>query len=92
MSELKTLGYEKKDIRIKEIKFKRRIPLEKLYLVVANDVVSYTDIKKKEEKREDVVFYYVFVSKKKCKNAEEINMERKRLVENLKIPIENMYK
>ena len=84
-------GYTDNDIRIKEIEFKCRIPLKKLYLVVANDVVRFTEIRKEEESREDIVFYYVFVSKKKCKEASDINIERKKLVDVLKRSIESMY-
>lgn len=88
-------GYNKNDIRISEVKFKCRIPLESLYLVVANDVASYAEIKNErhndEKAKEDIVFYYVFISKKKCKNASDIINERKKIVGKLKNYIENMY-
>lgn len=89
---LKAKGYNEKDIQINEIKFKCRVPLKSLYLVVANDVVRYTDIKGEDEDRKDIVFYYVFVSKKNCKTADDIKTKRRELLDALRAPIEELYK
>lgn len=88
---LKKEGYGEEDIRIIDVKIKCRVPLKKLYLVVANDVVRYTEIKPEDEERKDVVFYYVFVSKKKCKDVDEIMEKRSKLVSLLREPIESLY-
>ena len=89
---LKDKGYNEKEIQINEIKFKCRVPLKSLYLVVANDVVRYTDIKGEDEDRKDIVFYYVFVSKKNCKTADDIKAKRCELLDALRTPIEELYK
>lgn len=89
---LKEKGYAEDDIQINEIKFKCRVPLKSLYLVVANDVVRYTDIKGEDEERKDIVFYYVFVSKKNCKTVDDVKKERGELIGILKKPIEDLYK
>lgn len=89
---LKEKGYEENDVQINEIKFKCRVPLKSLYLVVANDVVRYTDIKGEDEERKDIVFYYVFITKKKCKTADEVKHERNEIIEVLKKPLEDLYK
>ena len=88
---IKKHGYNDDDIQINEVKIKCRVPLKSLYLVVANDVVRYTEIKSEDEDRKDIVFYYVFVSKKKCKDAEEIKKEREKLVKSLREPLSKLY-
>ena len=91
-TELKKKGYFDDDIQINDVKFKCRVPLKSLYLVVANDVVRYTDIKTEDEDKNDIEFYYVFVSKKNCKTADDIKKKRYDLIECLKKPIEDLYK
>lgn len=90
-SALKKEGYNDDEIQINEVKFKCRVPLRSLYLVVLNDVVRYTDIKPEDEEKKDIVFYYVFVSKKKCKNVDDIKVQRNNIVRILKSPIEKLY-
>lgn len=92
---IKTLigkGYKECEILINEAKFKRRVQLRKLYLVVANDVVRYTDIKPEEaDSNKDIVFYYVFVSKRGIANRDEIKKTRNYLIDSLKDTMEVLY-
>lgn len=89
---LKKEGYSNDDIQINEVKFKCRVPLKSLYLVVANEVVRYTEIKPEDEERKDIVFYYVYVAKKKCRTADDIKAKRKELIDVLIEPVTNLYK
>lgn len=83
--------YEYDDIQVNEVTFKCRIKLDSLYLVVANEVSKYTDIKPIENsKSKDIVFYYVYV-KKKDKDRKTIRSERKRIVESLKGTVADLY-
>lgn len=51
-------------IIIIEAIFKPRVQMNSLYLVVANDIVRYTDIyPEMKDINEDIYFYYVFVPK-----------------------------
>lgn len=88
---LRKQGYSDSEIQINEVTFKCRVPLQSLYLVVANNLVRYTEIKAADEERKDIVFYYVFVSRKKCKGPEEIMTERKKLVDLLRETITDLY-
>lgn len=90
---LKAKGYGDEEILVNEAKFKCRVQLHQLYLVVANDVVRYTDIKPSEiNSNKDVVFYYVFVSKRGVTDREEIKQIRKELIDALKPTITALYK
>lgn len=89
---IKQYGYSDNDIQINEVKIKCRVPLKSLYLVVANDLVRYTEIKPEDEERKDIVFYYVYVSKKNCKDVEEIKVEREKLVKSLSEPLNKLYR
>ena len=89
---LKRRGYKEDEILINEAKFKCRVRLRQLYLVVANDVVRYTEIKPEEaDSNKDIEFYYVFVSKRGITDRESIKKTRIELIESLKEPMKRLY-
>lgn len=89
---LQAKGYQDDEILITEAQFKCRVQLKQLYLVVASDVVRYTDIKPEEaNSNKDIEFYYVFVSKRGVNDREEIKRIRKELIEALKDTISELY-
>jgi len=89
---LRNKGYRDDEILINEAKFKCRVQLRQLYLVVANDVVRYTDIKPEEaNSNKDIEFYYVFISKRNVNDREEIKKIRMELMEELKETIKSLY-
>lgn len=80
------------DIRITLAKFKPRVKMDSLYIIVSQDVIRYTELYPDSgKKNEDVEFYYVFV-KKNGLRREEIQDQRRTLVSLLKGPIETLYK
>lgn len=90
---LNSCGYNDSEILVTKALFKRRVQLRKLFLVVANDVVRYTDIKPEEaNSNKDIEFYYVFVSKREKTDREEIKEIRDYLIDNLKETIKNLYR
>lgn len=89
---LERMGYQESEILITEAKFKCRVQLRQLYLVVANDVVRYTDIKPEEaDSNKDIEFYYVFVSKRGTTDREEIKNIRNHLIDALKTTMVTLY-
>ena len=85
MKVLRNKGYNENEVLINKAKFKCRVQLRQLYLVVANDVVRYTDIKPDEaNSNKDIEFYYVFVSKRGVNKREDIKKVRMDLIESLK--------
>ena len=85
MKVLRSKGYNENEVLINKAKFKCRVQLRQLYLVVANDVVRYTDIKPDEaNSNKDIEFYYVFVPKRGVNNREQIKKARMELIESLK--------
>lgn len=89
---LKNKGYSEDEILINEAKFKCRVQLRQLFLVVANDVVRYTEIKPEEaDSNKDIEFYYVFVSKRGVSERTELKTIRKNLIESLKDTMLHLY-
>ena len=85
-------GYNDDEILVTEARFKSRVQPHQLYLVVANDVVRYTEIKPNEiNSNKDVVFYYVFVSKRNETDREEIKRIRMNLINKLKPTMNALY-
>lgn len=85
-------GFKEDEIMINEATFKKRVQLKKLFLVVSNDVVKYTDIKPEEaDSNRDIVFYYVFVSKRGEKDRSQIRQMRLKLIDALKSTIKEIY-
>lgn len=92
VNRLKSKGYKEDEILINEAKFKCRVQLRQLFLVVANDVVRYTDIKPEEaDSNKDIEFYYVFISKRGVSDRDEIKRIRKDLIESLKETMIKLY-
>ena len=90
---LKLEGYRDEEILVTEAKFKCRVQPHQLYLVVANDVVRYTDIKPDEaNSNKDVIFYYVFVSKRGENDREKLKETRTKLIKALGNTIQMLYK
>lgn len=89
---LRQQGYCEDEILVTEAKFKSRVQLHQLFLVVANDVVRYTDIKPGEaDSNKDIIFYYVFVSKRDVVDRDEIKRIRMNLIESLKPTMDTLY-
>ena len=92
-----------KDSLVKEVKdvnniiitqavFKPRIKMNSLYIVVAGQVIRYTDIYPKTEcNNKNTLFYYVFLPKKSM-DRDEIAKKKVVIIDELKSNIEKMYK
>lgn len=80
-----------KDIVIVDTKFKKRVRLKKLFLLVNRDVVSYTDIHKEAiDAIEDQTFYYVYLPNKNM-DREEWQQYKKEKIEELKQIMVELY-
>lgn len=67
--------------------------MNSLYLVVANDIVRYTDIyRDKKDINEDIHFYYVFVPKDPLKKRADWINYRTRMLEALQPVMMTLYK
>lgn len=88
---LKNNEIEEGDIRVTKAIFKPRVKMNSLYIIVSQDVIRYTDLYPDSEKNnEDVEFYYVFAKKNEM-SREEIQIQRRKIVNLLKQPIEDLY-
>ena len=85
-------GIHKEDVVITKAEYKPRVKMDSLYLVVANDVVRYTDIYPNTKTlNKNKVFYYVFV-KKTSTDREKIDCLKRKLIQGLKDIIISLYK
>lgn len=87
-----SFGLNSESIIILEAIFKPRVQMNSLYLVVANDIVRYTDIyRDKKDINEDIHFYYVFVPKVPLlKRSDWVNY-RTKMIEVLKPVMVDLY-
>lgn len=84
-------GLTEDDIIITEAKFKPRVKMDSLHLLVANEVIKYTDINPESDNSNiNQYFYYVFIPKGEMNN-DEINKKRIELINLLKDPIKKLY-
>ena len=80
------------DVVIKKIKYKPRVKLSSLYILVHGQLRRFTDIypNDKEQEQSEIVFYYVYV-KKPSNNYEEIEKIRSAIVNVLKPVVQSLY-
>ena len=80
------------DIIITKAIFKPRVKMNSLYVVVAGQVIRYTDIYPKTEcNNKNTLFYYVFLPKKNM-DRDEIAKKKVVIIDELKSNIEKMYR
>lgn len=80
------------EIIIVDAVFKPRVQMNSLYLVVANDIVRYTDIyPEMKDINEDIHFYYVFVFKDPSKKRTDWINYRTQMIEVLKPVMTDLY-
>lgn len=86
------LNCKEDDVIICAPEYKPRVNLDNLYLVVADEVVKYTDIHTdKRDLNEKQVFYYVYIPKKQSTEKHNWKELRKELINSLKEPLLNLY-
>lgn len=80
------------DVVVKKIKYKPRVKLSSLYILVHGQLRRFTDIypNDKEQEQSEIVFYYVYV-KKPSNNYEEIEKIRSAIVNVLKPVVQSLY-
>lgn len=84
-------GLTEDDIIITEAKFKPRVKMDSLHLLVADEVIKYTDINPESDNSNvNQYFYYVFIPKGEM-SQDEINSKRLELINELKEPIKQLY-
>lgn len=85
-------GFSEDDIIITKAIYKPRVKMDSLYLIVANDVVRYTNLYPASRNiNKEVVFYYVYVKNKSRNNLEEKNNRKKNIIEDLRSIILTLY-
>lgn len=89
---LKEHGISETEVRVTKATFKPRVKLESLYLVVANDIVRYTEIHTDAMgANKEVTFYYVFIAKGE-RSYEEVRERAKECVHLLEKTMNEMYR
>lgn len=80
------------DILITEAKFKPRIKMDSLYIIISQDLVRYTDLyPNKKEVNEDIQFYYVFIPKKPKESRKDLMARKRNIIDNLRPILVSMY-
>lgn len=83
---------DKEDILVTEAKFKPRVKMDSLYIIVSQELVRYTDLyPHKKEDNEDILFYYVFIPKKTKESKKDLMAHKKSILDKLRSIIEFMY-
>ena len=90
ISALKENGIAVEDILIKKATYKPKVLLKSLYILVHKELKRFTEIYPKEGATEDVVFYYVYVTKPN-QNQKEIEELRQRLITVLLPVMQKLY-
>lgn len=86
-------GEKEEDIIITQAKFKPRVKMNSLYIVVANQVVRYTDIYPAAyDYNKNQYFYYVFLPKLEDEGRDEREIRKSELICALKSIIIMLYK
>lgn len=93
--DVKKIIFEKfhiEDVVIKKIKYKPRVKLSSLYILVHGQLRRFTDIypNEKEQEQSEIVFYYVYVQKPSDKH-DEIEKLRSDIVKELQSTIKKLY-
>lgn len=83
---------EKDDILITEAKFKPRVKMDSLYIIISQDLVRYTDLyPNKMEDNEDILFYYVFIPKNHKETRSDLMARKRNIIDNLRPILASMY-
>lgn len=90
ISALKENGIAVEDILIKKATYKPKVLLKSLYILVHKELKRFTEIYPNEGATEDVVFYYVYVTKPN-QNQKEIEELRQRLITVLLPVMQKLY-
>lgn len=86
-------GEREEDIIITEATFKPRVKMNSLYIVVANQVVRYTDIyPAAHDYNKNQYFYYVFLPKLENEGRDEREIRKSELISKLQTIIIMLYK
>lgn len=86
-------GEKNEDIIIIQTTFKPRVKMNSLYIVVANQVVRYTDIyPTSNDSNKNQLFYYVFLPKRKDEGRMERDVRKLDLISKLYSVIIMLYK
>lgn len=80
------------DILITEAKFKPRVKMDSLYIIISQDLVRYTDLyPNKMEDNEDILFYYVFIPKNPKETRSDLMARKRNIIDNLRPILASMY-
>lgn len=86
-------GYSESDVLILEAKYKPRVKMDNLYIVIHENIIQYKDLQTQlyEENRVDHTFYYVYINKQGL-SKEGIDEKRKIILSKLVEPLTEIYK
>lgn len=80
------------DVIITTAMYKPRVKMDSLYLLVAGELVRYTDLfPKSSDENEDIEFYYVFIPKKREDDYKQLCEQKKCVIDSLRSVIPQMY-
>lgn len=80
------------DILITDAKFKPRVKMDSLYIIISQDLVRYTDLyPNKMEDNEDILFYYVFIPKNPKESRSDLMARKRNIINNLRPILASMY-
>ena len=80
------------DILITEAKFKPRVKMDSLYIIISQDLVRYTDLyPNKKEVNDDIQFYYIFIPKKLKESRKDLIARKRNIIDNLRPILVSMY-
>lgn len=83
---------EEDDILITEAKFKPRVKMNSLYIIISQDLVRYTDLyPDKNEENEDILFYYVFIPKIPKESRRDLIARKNKIINKLNSILVSMY-
>ena len=83
---------EEDDILITEAKFKPRVKMNSLYIIISQDLVRYTDLyPDKNEENEDILFYYVFIPKVPKESRRDLIARKNKIINKLNSILVSMY-
>lgn len=78
------------DVVVKKIKYKPRVKLSSLYILIHGELRRFTDIYPTEKEQSKIVFYYVYV-RKPSTNYKEIEELRSAIINELKSIVQSLY-
>ncbi len=79
-------------ILITEAKYKPRVKMDSLYILISQDIVRYTELyPHTRENNEDILFYYVFIPKKNKETRKELIARKRNILDKLNSILTSMY-